>query len=457
MLAELVRKKGSAVPNCRAATCRARARRRSARRPAGEGELGTAGAKRWPGCRSGPRRSRRSWRTSRPTRGLPPVTPADLPPAGAGGTARRRCCSSATGVARPRLLTDVRAPELRRAAVAALGDPDLVYLDLKAETERHGRVLHARGADLARARRRLAAGGLLAGAARPGASCGSRPRSPAPCWSRSPCSTSGDSADPVPPGGLATDDRRQHRLRLFLTSGCRRCRRHARTLGTVVNCNATTLLTFGLLAFCQNPVLQGIGVTVASGVLAASSSPSACRAAARRERLTCCRSPSPPHRRQRHRRGVDATMRPRGARGGLRPYDFEPVVSDLDRPRRGRRGRPPAGGAGAVRLPQQPPGPDGARGRRLRRGGARGGRALRAGAHRGGARHQHLRHPELRGCLPAPRSGEGALPADFDYEHTHDLFSLARFVRAALGLHGPASVISTACSSAAKAFGEAAS
>jgi 3-oxoacyl-[acyl-carrier-protein] synthase-1 len=51
---------------------------------------------------------------------------------------------------------------------------------------------------------------------------------------------------------------------------------------------------------------------------------------------------------------------------------------------------------------------------------------------------------------------DGALPPDFDYEHTHDLFSLARFVRTALGLEGPASVISTACSSGAKAFGDAA-
>lgn len=50
----------------------------------------------------------------------------------------------------------------------------------------------------------------------------------------------------------------------------------------------------------------------------------------------------------------------------------------------------------------------------------------------------------------------GTLPTDFDYEHTHDLFSLARFVRSALGLHGPASVVSTACSSAAKTIGEAA-
>jgi 3-oxoacyl-[acyl-carrier-protein] synthase-1 len=54
------------------------------------------------------------------------------------------------------------------------------------------------------------------------------------------------------------------------------------------------------------------------------------------------------------------------------------------------------------------------------------------------------------------RDPAGALPPGFDYEHTHDLFSLARFVREALGLRGPASVISTACSSAAKAFGEAA-
>ena len=43
----------------------------------------------------------------------------------------------------------------------------------------------------------------------------------------------------------------------------------ARTLGAVLNCNATTLLTFGLLVLCRNPVLQGIGATVATGALAA--------------------------------------------------------------------------------------------------------------------------------------------------------------------------------------------
>ncbi|MEW6707116.1 MAG: beta-ketoacyl-[acyl-carrier-protein] synthase family protein [Pseudomonadota bacterium] len=50
----------------------------------------------------------------------------------------------------------------------------------------------------------------------------------------------------------------------------------------------------------------------------------------------------------------------------------------------------------------------------------------------------------------------GALPPDFRYEETHSTGSVASFVRKALGLGGPAFVISTACSSGAKAFGNAA-
>jgi 3-oxoacyl-[acyl-carrier-protein] synthase I len=49
----------------------------------------------------------------------------------------------------------------------------------------------------------------------------------------------------------------------------------------------------------------------------------------------------------------------------------------------------------------------------------------------------------------------GALPADFDYRHTHNSYSLADFVRAYFGLRGPAVVVSTACSSSAKVFGTA--
>jgi 3-oxoacyl-[acyl-carrier-protein] synthase-1 len=52
--------------------------------------------------------------------------------------------------------------------------------------------------------------------------------------------------------------------------------------------------------------------------------------------------------------------------------------------------------------------------------------------------------------------GDGALPPDFDYRHTHNTFSIAEFVRARLGLEGPCAAISTACSSSAKAFASAA-
>jgi 3-oxoacyl-[acyl-carrier-protein] synthase-1 len=51
---------------------------------------------------------------------------------------------------------------------------------------------------------------------------------------------------------------------------------------------------------------------------------------------------------------------------------------------------------------------------------------------------------------------DGSLPADFHYTHTHNNFSLARFVSRCLGLEGPGAVISTACSSSAKVFGNAA-
>jgi 3-oxoacyl-[acyl-carrier-protein] synthase-1 len=49
----------------------------------------------------------------------------------------------------------------------------------------------------------------------------------------------------------------------------------------------------------------------------------------------------------------------------------------------------------------------------------------------------------------------GALPADFRYRGAHDTFSLAAFARQALGLTGPAAVISCACSSSAKVFASA--
>ena len=53
-------------------------------------------------------------------------------------------------------------------------------------------------------------------------------------------------------------------------------------------------------------------------------------------------------------------------------------------------------------------------------------------------------------------AASGALPASLHYAQTHNTYSVAGYVRAALGLAGPACVVSTACSSSAKVFGTAA-
>ena len=50
----------------------------------------------------------------------------------------------------------------------------------------------------------------------------------------------------------------------------------------------------------------------------------------------------------------------------------------------------------------------------------------------------------------------GALPADYHYAETQNAYSLGEFVRRYLGLAGPGFVVSSACSSTAKAFGNAA-
>jgi 3-oxoacyl-[acyl-carrier-protein] synthase I len=50
----------------------------------------------------------------------------------------------------------------------------------------------------------------------------------------------------------------------------------------------------------------------------------------------------------------------------------------------------------------------------------------------------------------------GALPTSLNYGTTHNTYSVSRYVREALGLLGPAYVVSTACSSSAKVFAAAA-
>ena len=53
------------------------------------------------------------------------------------------------------------------------------------------------------------------------------------------------------------------------------------------------------------------------------------------------------------------------------------------------------------------------------------------------------------------RDAHGALPAGFRYAETQNTHSVAAFVAAALGARGPSVVVSTACSSSAKVFGNA--
>jgi 3-oxoacyl-[acyl-carrier-protein] synthase I len=50
----------------------------------------------------------------------------------------------------------------------------------------------------------------------------------------------------------------------------------------------------------------------------------------------------------------------------------------------------------------------------------------------------------------------GALPAGFDYDRTHNTYSLGAFVRRYLRLAGPSVVVSSACATTAKVFGNAA-
>jgi 3-oxoacyl-[acyl-carrier-protein] synthase I len=53
------------------------------------------------------------------------------------------------------------------------------------------------------------------------------------------------------------------------------------------------------------------------------------------------------------------------------------------------------------------------------------------------------------------RDPSGALPKDFVYGPTHNSFSVADYLRRRLNLQGPATALSSACASSAKAFGSA--
>lgn len=167
------------------------------------------------------------------------------------------------------VLADVKLPGLVRDKVAALGDANLVYMDLKAEMEQMvTSYTHEALGWLA------LGGGLLLAVLfttlrRPALVL--RVAAPIACAVLVTVAvlellgirlTLFHLAALLLMTGVSTD------YALFLNQGSEASADDdSRTLGSVLNCNATTLLTFGLLAFCRNPVLQGIGVTVATGVL----------------------------------------------------------------------------------------------------------------------------------------------------------------------------------------------
>jgi 3-oxoacyl-[acyl-carrier-protein] synthase-1 len=121
-------------------------------------------------------------------------------------------------------------------------------------------------------------------------------------------------------------------------------------------------------------------------------------------------------------------------------------------------------GVGAVRLPQALAAWDCRNNRLAELGIAQDGfaEAVRAAAARvGAARVGLFLGTSTSGILQTElayrrRDAGGALPADFDYARTHNTYSVSGYLRARLGLAGPAWTVSTACSSSAKVFGTAA-
>ncbi len=164
-------------------------------------------------------------------------------------------------------------------------------------------------------------------------------------------------------------------------------------------------------------------------------------------------------------KGLDETYRAlRNRRSGLRPCDFEDVgittyigrVDDVENVSIG-------GGSASTELEQFD-----CRNNRLALLGLQQDGFIQAaieareryGAHRVavilGSSTSGILETEHAYCHRDPATG--ALPSSYltSHRYTHNMFSAAHFVRTYLGLRGPAMVISTACSSSAKAFASAA-
>ena len=154
--------------------------------------------------------------------------------------------------------------------------------------------------------------------------------------------------------------------------------------------------------------------------------------------------------------GLDAQLLAlRQGRSGLKPCDFETATLDT--------WVGEVAGLDAVRLPKAVAAYD-CRNHRLALLGLQAdgfeAAARQAMARYGAQRVALILGTSTSGILSAEqayrqRDASGALPADFDYNTTHNTGALTAFVRDYLGIQGPAYTISTACSSSAKAFAAA--
>ncbi|MBI0537815.1 hypothetical protein D9599_19840 [Roseomonas sp. KE2513] len=168
------------------------------------------------------------------------------------------------------LLSGVADAGSVRAAVAGLGNPGILFVDVKGETE--GMIAATtRGALLWCGVGALAVLALLAAGL----------RGPLPALLRAApiagavlvvlavLSAAGERLTPfhlvalLLMAGVGLD------YALFLGRAEPDLAEAARTLAAVLTCTVTTLLTFGMLALCATPVLHGIGLTVSVGVAAA--------------------------------------------------------------------------------------------------------------------------------------------------------------------------------------------
>ncbi|MBB5694259.1 MMPL family transporter [Muricoccus pecuniae] len=168
------------------------------------------------------------------------------------------------------LLAGARDPAAVRAAVAGLRDPAVLFVDVKGETEgmiaatTRGALLWCGvGAAAVLGLLALGLGGIRAALLRVAPIAG------AVLVTLAALSALGERLTPFHLAALLLMAGVGLDYALFLGRREADPEASARTLSAVLTCTVTTLLTFGMLALCETPVLRGIGLTVSVGVAAA--------------------------------------------------------------------------------------------------------------------------------------------------------------------------------------------